>query len=79
LLGIQKVIFCLLKIYTNLWILGDQLIVVCESNLQVWFNQSDEHETRPTKVNFELDGNDMPGKLSGQVPSKTWKNVWNYK
>jgi hypothetical protein len=60
-------------------ILGDQLIVVCESNLQVWFNQSDENETRSNKVNFELDGNDISGKLSGHVPPKTWRNVWSYK
>ncbi len=53
--------------------------MVCESNLQVWFNQHDENESRTHKVNFELDGNDGSGKSSGQVPSKIWKNVWNYK
>jgi hypothetical protein len=58
---------------------GDQLIVVCETNLQVWFNQSDENEARPNKVSFELDASDMSGKLSGHVSPKTWKNVWGYK
>lgn len=58
---------------------GDQLIVVCESGLQVWFNQLDENETRLNKVNFELEGIDTSGKLSSQVSSKIWKNVWGYK
>jgi hypothetical protein len=66
-------------IHENLLILGDQLIVVCESNLQVWFNQFDENETRANKVNFELGGSDMSGKLSGHIAPKAWRNVWNYK
>ncbi|CAF0802294.1 unnamed protein product [Adineta steineri] len=58
---------------------GEQLIVVCESNLQVWFNQYDEIEPRSNKINFELGGSDMSGKLSANVPPKTWRNVWSYK
>ncbi|CAF4396858.1 unnamed protein product, partial [Adineta steineri] len=57
----------------------EQLIVVCESNLQVWFNQYDEIEPRSNKINFELGGSDMSGKLSANVPPKTWRNVWSYK
>ncbi|CAF0735297.1 unnamed protein product [Rotaria sordida] len=58
---------------------GDQLIVVCESGLQVWFNQYDENEPRSNKVNFEIGGSDISGKLSTHVGSRSWKNVWSYK
>jgi hypothetical protein len=59
--------------------LGEQLIAVCETNLQVWFNQYDENELRSNRVNFELDASDMSGKLSAHVGQKIWRNVWNYK
>ncbi|CAM4805811.1 unnamed protein product [Rotaria magnacalcarata] len=58
---------------------GDQLIVVCESGLQVWFNQTDENETRPSKVNFQIGGIDTSTKVSANTGSKSWKNVWSYK
>ncbi|CAF1387729.1 unnamed protein product [Adineta ricciae] len=60
-------------------LLGDQLIVVCESTLQVWFSQYDEIESRTNRVNFELGASDMSGKLSGHAAPKTWRNVWSTK
>lgn len=59
--------------------LGDQLIVVCESNLQVWSHQNDENDNRSNRVNFELDSSEISGRLPQQGPTKTWKSVWSYK
>ncbi|CAF4557049.1 unnamed protein product [Rotaria sp. Silwood1] len=58
---------------------GDQLIVVCESGLQVWFNQYDDNEPRSNKVDFDIGGSDISGKLASNIASKNWKNVWSYK
>ncbi|CAF0948435.1 unnamed protein product, partial [Didymodactylos carnosus] len=59
---------------------GNQLIVVCDSTLQLWSYDNDETvtSTKPTaNVQFSLDV-DLRRKLTPQIP-KTWKNIWSSK
>ena len=58
-----------------LYFLGEQMIVVCKSTLQIWALQTDEVESRSNRVSFDI------GMGDGTTGSnkKTWKNIWHYK
>ena len=57
---------------------GEQLIVVTESDLQVWSNEIEEIDSRVNRVNFELESSETSAKMSIPI-QRVWKQVWNYK
>ena len=64
--------------FLSLFRSGEQLIVVTESDLQVWSNEIEEVESRGNRVNFELESSETSAKNSIPI-QRVWKQVWNYK